>query len=82
MLGFHVTDSGHEFAHAVMRGMAHIDAEYVGAGREELIDHRPLRRGRTERCHNLGPAQTSHLGVIPDAVRRDDAPRVPRFRSS
>src|SRR5262247_4112792 len=60
MLGFHGADRHNELAHAVMRRMTHVDAEHVGAGLEQPVDHRPLRGGRTEGRHDLGPAQASH----------------------
>src|ERR1700688_2376568 len=62
-----------QLAHLVVRGMAHIDAEDVGAGFEQAPDHRSIRRYRAERCKNLDAAQTSH-GLLPGAGGRPDAP--------
>ena len=53
-------DGRHQLAHAVMRRVAHIDAEDVGAGAEQRGDHGTLGRRRAERGDDLGTAQTSH----------------------
>src|SRR5260370_8826396 len=64
-----------QFAHLVVRGMAHIDAEDVGAGLEQAADHRAVGRCGAKRCQNLDAAQTSH-GLVPGAAAgaRPDAP--------
>ncbi len=38
VLGFYGADSGHKLAHALVTGVAHIDAKYVGAGFEQPGD--------------------------------------------
>ena len=53
-------DGRHQLAHAVMRRVAHIDAEDVGAGAEQRRDHGTFGRRRAERGDDLGTAQTSH----------------------
>ena len=53
-------DRRHQLAHALVRGVAHVDAEDVGAGREQPLDDRAVGGGRTERGDDLGPAQASH----------------------
>ena len=53
-------DRGDQLAHPLVRGVAHVDAEDIGARLEQPGDDRPLGGGRTERCHDLGPAQPSH----------------------
>src|SRR5260370_15266078 len=64
-----------QFAHLVVRGMAHIDAADVGAGLEQAADHRAVGRCGAKRCQNLDAAQTSH-GLVPGAAAggRPDAP--------
>src|ERR1700694_2958889 len=64
-----------QLAHLVVRGMAHIDAEDVGAGLEQATDHRKVGRGRAKRGEDLDAAQASH-GLVPGAVvgGRPDAP--------
>ena len=41
-------------------GVAHVDAEDVGAGGEQARDDASVGGGRTQRGDDLGPAQTSH----------------------
>src|SRR5215471_4361672 len=65
MLSLDRADRRDEFAHLLVRCMAHVDAEDVGAGAKQPIDDGPLRGGRTQRCHDLGPAQTSHRLWLP-----------------
>src|ERR1700732_3633660 len=64
-----------QFAHLVVRGVAHIDAEDVGAGLEQAADHCAVGRCRAKRCKDLDAAQTSH-GLLPGAAAggRPDAP--------
>src|SRR6266852_8740422 len=62
-----------QFAHLVVRGMAHIYAEDVGAGLEQAADHRAVRGGRAKRCQDLDAAQASH-GLLPGAGGRPEAP--------
>ena len=57
---FDRADRRHEFAHAVVAGVAHVDAEDVGACREQLRDHIAVRGRRTEGRDDFCPAQTSH----------------------
>ena len=54
-------DRGDQLAHAVMRRVAHVDAEHVGAGLEQPRDHLGVAGGGTERGDDLGAAQASHL---------------------
>ena len=54
-------DRRHQFAHAVLAGVTHIDAEDVGAGRKQLRDHAGVGGGRSERGDDLGAAQASHF---------------------
>jgi hypothetical protein len=54
-------DRRDQLAHAVVRGVAHVDAEHVGAGLEQLGDHRRIARRGAERGDDLGAAQASHL---------------------
>ena len=42
ILGFDRANRCHELAHAVVAGMAHVDAKYVGAGGKKFPDHRPV----------------------------------------
>ena len=49
-----------QFAHLVVRGVAHVDAEHVGAGLEQLADHRAVGRCRAERGEDLDTTQPPH----------------------
>ena len=60
VLEFDRADRRHELAHAVVAGVAHVDAEDVGACREQLRDHIAVRGRRTEGRDDFCPAQTSH----------------------
>ena len=66
---------GHQLPHLVMRRMAHIDAENVGARLEQAADHRALRRGWPEGREDLDAAQAPH-GLLPGVAAggRPDAP--------
>lgn len=46
--GFDGADARHQRAHHLMAGMAHVDAEQIGACFMELLDHRFVRRSGTE----------------------------------
>ena len=59
-LAFHGPDAADQSLHRRMVGVAHIDAEYIGAGFEKLPDHPLVRRGGTESCDNLDLAVASH----------------------
>ena len=39
LLRLHRADRGDELAHAFVRGVTHVDAEHVGAGRKQAGDH-------------------------------------------
>src|ERR1700694_4136287 len=56
-----------QLAHLVVRGMAHIDAEDVGAGLEQAADHRAVGRYGPKRCKDLDASQASH-GLVPGAA--------------
>src|SRR6266851_2475631 len=78
--GLDVANGLDQLAHLVVRGMAHIDAEDVGARLEQAPNHRAVGGCRAKRCKDLDPAQTSH-GLLPGAAPggRPDAPGgVPR----
>src|SRR5262249_16576113 len=60
LLGFDRANRLHERAQLVVRRVAHVDAENVGAGLEQPRDDRLLGGSRPERRHDLGPAQPSH----------------------
>jgi hypothetical protein len=47
-------------AHQLMVGVAHIDAEDIGAGFEQLLQHLLGRGGRTDSGEDLDLAATSH----------------------
>src|SRR6185437_13663201 len=51
--GFDVADGLHQLAHLVVRGMAHVDAEYVGAGFEQPPYHGAVGGSRAKRCEDL-----------------------------
>src|SRR5207302_1738711 len=65
VLEFDRADCRHELAHAVVRSMAHVDAEDVGAGPKQAGDDGAVGGGRTEGGDDLGPAQASHQRMIP-----------------
>src|SRR6195256_5331870 len=62
-----------QFAHLVVRGMAHIDTKDVGAGLEQAANHGAVGGCRAERCQDLDAATASH-GLLPGAGGRPDAP--------
>ena len=59
-LVFDPADLFHQRAHQRVVGVAHIDAEDVGAGLEQRLDHMLFGRGRPQRCENLDLAAASH----------------------
>src|SRR5260370_11772961 len=56
-----------QFAHLVVRGVAHIDAEDVSAGLKQAPDHRAVGGCGAKRCQNLDAAQAPH-GLLPRAT--------------
>jgi hypothetical protein len=60
VVGFDIADRAHELAHLVVARVTHIDAEHVGAGAEQPLDHRAARRGRPQRRHHFGAALPPH----------------------
>ena len=58
--GLDTADSLNERAHQIVIGMAHIDAEDIGACLEEPADHRLFRGGRSQRRQYLDLAGSSH----------------------
>src|SRR4051812_46427340 len=68
-----IADRGHHLAHLVVRGVAHIDAEDVGAGFEQAADHRAVGSGGAEGRKDLDAAQASHF-LVPDAGGSPGAP--------
>src|SRR5207302_1001612 len=70
VLEFDRADCRHELAHAVVRGMAHVDAEDVGAGPKQAGDDGAVGGRRTEGGDDLGPAQASHQSMIPKSGSR------------
>jgi hypothetical protein len=40
--GLDIADRRHQLPHLVMRGVAHVDAEQIGAGFEQAADHREV----------------------------------------
>src|SRR3569832_943445 len=44
----------------ILAGVTHVDAEDVGAGLEQLVDHLRAAGGRSQRGDDLGAAVTSH----------------------
>src|SRR6266849_2024888 len=65
--GLDIANGLDQFAHLVVRGMAHIDAENVGAGLEQAPDHRTVGGCRAKRCKDLDAAQAPH-GLLPGAT--------------
>ena len=68
---FDAADHADQFAHAVLAGVAHIDAEHVGAGLEQLGDHCGVGRGGPQRGDDLGAAQPSHRLPLPAGADGD-----------
>src|SRR5262249_5266942 len=65
--GLDIADVGDELAHLVVRRVAHVDAEDVGAGLEQLADHRAVRRSRAQCRQDLDTAQAPHF-LVPGGV--------------
>src|SRR3546814_15978717 len=55
-------------AHRVMAGMTHIDAEEIGPGLEQLLDHVLFGRCRPQRGKNLYFAVALHTQFWPSCV--------------
>ena len=55
-----IADGRDQFAHLVMRGVAHIDAEHIGAGLEQPADHRKVGRCGAKGGEDLDTAEASH----------------------
>ena len=60
ILGFDLADGRHQFAHALVIGVAHIDAEDVGAGLEQPADDGAIARCRAQRGDDFGAPLPSH----------------------
>ncbi len=60
VFGFDRADRGHQFAHPLVIGVAHIDAKHVGAGLEQPADHVAIAGSRTERRHDFGAPLPPH----------------------
>ena len=73
VIGLDGADRGHQLAHLVVIGMAHIDAKHVGAGFEQPADHGAVRRCRPQRGHDFGPPLPPH-GVLFPGAGADVAP--------
>ncbi len=58
--GLELADDGVDVAQAVMRGVAHVHAEHVGAGLEQASHRLFVVGGRTERGDDLDPAISPH----------------------
>src|SRR5438552_17139215 len=56
-----------------MRGVAHVDAEHIGAGLEQAADHGAVGRGRAKGSEDFYAAETSNWRD-PGAGGRPDAP--------
>src|ERR1700761_4929539 len=55
-----VADGFHQLAHLVVRRVAHVDAEHVGAGFEQPPYHGAVGGSRAKRCEDLDAAKPSH----------------------
>jgi hypothetical protein len=64
----------HQFAHALGIGVAHIDAEHVGAGGEQPADRHAIRRSRRERGNDLGTALPRHCVRAPEGGKLSAEP--------
>ena len=63
ILGLDLADARHQLAHPVVIGVAHIDAEDVGAGLEQPADDGAISGGRTERGDDFGAPLPSHRAL-------------------
>src|SRR5205085_3490292 len=68
-----IADGTHQLAHLVVRGVAHVDAEHIGACLEQTADHRAVGRRRSQRRQDLDTAQAPHF-FDPGAGGRPGAP--------
>ena len=66
--GLDLADGLDEPPHRVVRRVAHVDAENVGAGLEELVDCFRCVGGRSEGCEDLDLAPASHRPPTPRLV--------------
>ncbi len=64
-LDLDLADGRHQPAHAVRGGVAHVDAEDIGAGAEKLADHRLVGGSGAERGEDLGPPRPPHQLPVP-----------------
>jgi hypothetical protein len=67
-LGFHRPNGRHPLAHRLARRMAHIEAEDINAGAEQLRHDRGIFGSRTERCDDLDATQPPHFETAPCCV--------------
>src|SRR5258708_40161638 len=65
ILLFDVADDAHKLTHAIMRGMAHVDAEHIGARDEQRRNGDTIARGRTKGRDDLGAAAPPHRAGLP-----------------
>src|ERR1700722_13741268 len=78
MLRLDRADRRHQFTHAVVIGVTHIDAKNVGAGLEQAPDHGAVPGGRAERRHDFGALVPPHwLGLLAGAGVAGGAPVPP-----
>src|SRR6185503_5751578 len=70
-----IADGLHQLTHLVVRGVAHVDAEHVRTGLEQLPDHRAVGRCRAERCENLDTTESPHCLGAAAGGGRPGAPR-------
>src|ERR1700683_4651767 len=63
MLRLHRTDRSNQFTHAVVTGVAHVDAEDVRPGLEQAINHSTVARRRPERRDDFSPPLSPHFLV-------------------
>ena len=59
----HGADARHQLTHPVVIGVAHIDAEHIGAGLEQPGNDGAIPGGRTERGDDLGAPLPSHRAL-------------------
>src|SRR3954447_22712590 len=52
---FDIANGLDQLSHLIMRGVAHVDAEHIGASLEQAADHRAVRGSRAKRSENLDP---------------------------
>lgn len=61
----HAADHAHHLAHPLRRGVAHVDAEHVGAGLEQAGDRRLVGTGGSEGRDDLHTPLASHREGLP-----------------